>query len=79
MIHLVAFSVCVLDCTAISLNNQSLLLLSCVQHEGFAFVYMEDERDAEDAIHRLDGIDFGRKGRRIRVEWTKVSRCGKEY
>jgi arginine/serine-rich splicing factor 4/5/6 len=38
---------------------------------------MEDERDAEDAIHRLDGIDFGRKGRRIRVEWTKVSRCEK--
>nr|CAZ96031.1 arginine/serine-rich splicing factor [Sorghum bicolor] len=41
---------------------------------GFAFVYMEDERDAEDAIHRLDGIDFGRKGRRIRVEWTKEDR-----
>ncbi|CAN6226970.1 unnamed protein product [Urochloa humidicola] len=41
---------------------------------GFAFVYMEDERDAEDAINRLDGIDFGRKGRRIRVEWTKEDR-----
>ncbi|XP_062224256.1 serine/arginine-rich splicing factor RS41-like isoform X1 [Phragmites australis] len=41
---------------------------------GFAFVYMEDERDADDAIHRLDGIDFGRKGRRIRVEWTKEDR-----
>jgi len=38
---------------------------------------MEEERDAEDAINRLDGIDFGRKGRRIRVEWTKVSRCEK--
>jgi len=79
MINLVAFSVYGLDHTVISLNNQSLLLLPCVQHEGFAFVYMEDERDAEDAIHRLDGVDFGRKGRRIRVEWTKVSRCGKEY
>ena len=33
---------------------------------------MEDERDAEDAIRRLDRIEFGRKGRRIRVEWTKV-------
>ncbi|CAL4971751.1 unnamed protein product [Urochloa decumbens] len=41
---------------------------------GFAFVYMEDEHDAEDAISRLDGIDFGRKGRRIRVEWTKEDR-----
>ncbi|PSS11725.1 Serine/arginine-rich splicing factor like [Actinidia chinensis var. chinensis] len=38
---------------------------------GFAFIYMEDERDAEDAIRRLDRIEFGRKGRRIRVEWTK--------
>jgi splicing factor, arginine/serine-rich 4/5/6 len=60
----------------ISLNNQSLLFSPCVQHEGFAFIYMEDERDAEDAISRLDGIDFGRKGRRIKVEWTKVSRRG---
>jgi hypothetical protein len=33
---------------------------------------MEDERDAEDAIHKLDRYDFGRKGRRLRVEWTKV-------
>jgi arginine/serine-rich splicing factor 4/5/6 len=39
---------------------------------GFAFVYMEDERDADEAIHRLDRIEFGRKGRRLRVEWTKV-------
>ncbi|KAL8160032.1 hypothetical protein V2J09_001569 [Rumex salicifolius] len=41
---------------------------------GFAFVYMEDERDAEDAIRRLDRIEFGRKGRRLRVEWTKQER-----
>ena len=34
---------------------------------------MEDERDAEYAIRRLDRTEFGRKGRRIRVEWTKVS------
>lgn len=32
---------------------------------------MEDERDANDAIRRLDRIEFGRKGRRLRVEWTK--------
>lgn len=41
---------------------------------GFAFVYMEDERDAEDAIRRLDHTEFGRKGRRLRVEWTKQER-----
>jgi arginine/serine-rich splicing factor 4/5/6 len=33
---------------------------------------MEDERDAEDAIRRLDRAEFGRKGRCLRVEWTKV-------
>ncbi|XP_056848801.1 serine/arginine-rich splicing factor RS40 [Raphanus sativus] len=43
---------------------------------GFAFVYMEDERDAEDAIRALDRIEFGRKGRRLRVEWTKGERGG---
>lgn len=40
---------------------------------GFAFVYMEDEKDADDAIRRLDRSEFGRKGRRLRVEWTKVT------
>lgn len=39
---------------------------------GFAFVYMEEERDADDAIRRIDRMEFGRKGRRLRVEWTKV-------
>lgn len=39
---------------------------------GFAFVYMEDDRDAEDAIRGLDRYEYGRKGRRLRVEWTKV-------
>ncbi|KAG5234516.1 serine/arginine-rich splicing factor RS [Salix suchowensis] len=41
---------------------------------GFAFVYMEDERDAEDAIRGLDRVEFGRKGRRLHVEWTKQER-----
>ncbi|XP_060671770.1 serine/arginine-rich splicing factor RS41 isoform X3 [Ziziphus jujuba] len=41
---------------------------------GFAFVYMEDERDAEYAIRRLDRTEFGRKGRRLHVEWTKQER-----
>ncbi|XP_073223900.1 uncharacterized protein [Cicer arietinum] len=35
---------------------------------------MEDERDAEAAIRALDRIEFGRKGRRLRVEWTKQER-----
>ncbi|MCL7029710.1 hypothetical protein MKW94_028445 [Papaver nudicaule] len=41
---------------------------------GFAFVYMDDERDADDAIRGLDGAEFGRQGRRLRVEWTKQER-----
>ncbi|CAL9159625.1 unnamed protein product [Musa hybrid cultivar] len=41
---------------------------------GFAFIYMDDERDAEDAIRGLDRIEFGRHGRRLRVEWTKQER-----
>lgn len=45
---------------------------SAFSHTGFAFIYMEDERDAEDAIRGLDRREFGRKGRRLRVEWTKV-------
>ncbi|XVF53683.1 hypothetical protein PTKIN_Ptkin05aG0118400 [Pterospermum kingtungense] len=38
---------------------------------GFAFIYMEGDRDAEDAIRALDRTEFGRKGRRLCVEWTK--------
>jgi len=44
-------------------------------YTGFAFIYMEDERDAEDAIRGLDRVEFGRKGRRLHVEWTKVVTC----
>lgn len=33
---------------------------------------MDDERDAEYAIRKLDRTEFGRKGRRLRIEWTKV-------
>uniref|UniRef100_A0A5B6Z7V1 Putative arginine/serine-rich-splicing factor RSP41-like isoform X1 n=1 Tax=Davidia involucrata TaxID=16924 RepID=A0A5B6Z7V1_DAVIN len=41
---------------------------------GFAFIYMDNERDAEGAIRRLDRVEFGRKGHRLRVEWTKQER-----
>lgn len=48
------------------------ILSSTFECAGFAFVYMDDERDAEDAIRGLDRMEFGRQGRRLRVEWTKV-------
>jgi len=38
---------------------------------GFAFIYMEDEQDAEDAIRGLDSTEFGMQRRRLSVEWTK--------
>ncbi|RWV79133.1 hypothetical protein BHE74_00054766 [Ensete ventricosum] len=38
---------------------------------------MDDERDAEDAIRALDRTEFGRQGRRLRVEWTKQERGGR--
>ncbi|KAJ6417742.1 hypothetical protein OIU84_001175 [Salix udensis] len=57
-------------------NSVHFLLQSQTFHlaQGFAFVYMEDERDAEDAIRGLDRVEFGRKGRRLHVEWTKQER-----
>lgn len=39
---------------------------------GFAFVYFEDERDAEDAIRYLDNTPFGYDRRRLSVEWARV-------
>ncbi|XP_058104880.1 serine/arginine-rich splicing factor RS31-like isoform X2 [Magnolia sinica] len=41
---------------------------------GFAFVYFEDERDAEDAIRGLDDTPFGHSKRRISVEWSRGER-----
>ncbi|XP_048132714.1 serine/arginine-rich splicing factor RS31-like isoform X3 [Rhodamnia argentea] len=41
---------------------------------SFAFVYFEDERDAEDAIHGLDDVPFGYERRRLSVEWAKGER-----
>ncbi|KAK4385033.1 Serine/arginine-rich splicing factor RS41 [Sesamum angolense] len=56
----------------------SLVMRKIISYEfRFAFVYMEDERDAEDAIRALDRIEFGRKGRRLRVEWTKQERSSR--
>lgn len=41
---------------------------------GYAFVYYEDERDAEDAIHALDNTPFGYDKRRLSVEWARGER-----
>eukprot|EP00891_Asterochloris_glomerata_P006920 jgi/Astpho2/6920/Aster-01787 len=38
---------------------------------GFAFVFMKDRRDGDDAIRALDGQEFGVRRRRLRVEWAK--------
>lgn len=40
---------------------------------GYAFVYFEDERDAEDAIRGIDNTPFGYEKRKLSVEWAKVS------
>jgi RNA recognition motif-containing protein len=55
--------------------NTKLSIFFLLWCAGFAFIYMEDERDADAAIRALDRIEFGRKGRRLRVEWTKVLEC----
>lgn len=41
---------------------------------GFAFVYFEDERDANDAIRHLDNMQFGHNKRRLSVEWARGER-----
>ncbi|XP_076955726.1 serine/arginine-rich splicing factor RS31-like [Bidens hawaiensis] len=41
---------------------------------GYAFIYFEDERDAEDAIHALDNSSFGYDRRRLSVEWARGER-----
>ncbi|EFH58337.1 hypothetical protein ARALYDRAFT_483824 [Arabidopsis lyrata subsp. lyrata] len=38
---------------------------------GYAFVYFEDERDAEDAIRGTDNTTFGYERRKLSVEWAK--------
>lgn len=43
---------------------------------GFAFVYFEDERDAEDAIRDLHDRPFGYSKRRLSVEWSRQGERG---
>lgn len=49
-----------------------LICFSNLISAGFAFIYMDDERDAGDAIQALDRTEFGRHGQWLHVEWTKV-------
>ncbi|KAJ4951675.1 hypothetical protein NE237_028507 [Protea cynaroides] len=46
---------------------------------GFAFVYFDDERDAEDAISRLDNTPFGHGRRRLSVEWARNGERGPRH
>ena len=55
-----------------SFSNVSVAHAQVFGCTGFSFVYMEDERDAEDAIRHLDNMEFGRQRRRLSVEWAKV-------
>lgn len=41
---------------------------------GYAFIYFEDERDAESAIRNLDNVPFGHDRRRLSVEWSRGER-----
>jgi len=43
---------------------------------GFAFVYFEEERDAEDAIRDLHDRSFGHSKRRLSVEWSRQGERG---
>ena len=67
-------------CTACELSENFVFFLffwlcNCVFFiTGFAFVYFEDERDAEDAINALDNTAFGYDRRRLSVEWARVCR-----
>ena len=45
---------------------------NCLYFSGFAFVYFEEERDAEDSIRSLDNMPFGYDRRRLSVEWARV-------
>ncbi|CAL0315406.1 unnamed protein product [Lupinus luteus] len=52
----------------------SLMCISLHIYSGFAFVYYEDERDAEEAIRALDNVPFGLDKRRLSVEWARGER-----
>ncbi|KAH9625909.1 hypothetical protein KSS87_023429 [Heliosperma pusillum] len=42
--------------------------------KGYAFVHYEDERDADDAIRKLENCPFGYDRRKLSVEWARGER-----
>ncbi|XP_057720683.1 serine/arginine-rich splicing factor RS31 isoform X1 [Arachis stenosperma] len=54
--------------------HYSIICISSHIYAGFAFVYFEDERDAEDAVRALDNFPFGYEKRRLSVEWARGER-----
>ncbi|KAG1671897.1 hypothetical protein FOA52_003464 [Chlamydomonas sp. UWO 241] len=46
--------------------------------QGFAFVYMLDKRDGDDAIKDLDDREFGYKRRRLKCQWAKVAEADRK-
>ncbi|XP_010252666.1 PREDICTED: serine/arginine-rich splicing factor RS31-like isoform X3 [Nelumbo nucifera] len=54
-----------------------LMFISLHIFAGFAFVYFDDERDAEDAIRGLDDTPFGYSRRRLSVEWARQGDRGR--
>ncbi|CAA6656346.1 unnamed protein product [Spirodela intermedia] len=46
---------------------------------GFAFVYFDDEADADDAIRGLDGTPFGYGRRKLSVEWARQGDRGPRH
>ncbi|GJS84547.1 nucleotidyltransferase family protein isoform 4 [Tanacetum coccineum] len=58
-----------------SLSSVAETMSSCktlFPFNGFAFVYFEDERDAEDAINALDNTAFGYDKHKLSVKWARV-------
>ncbi|RYR24112.1 hypothetical protein Ahy_B02g057609 isoform J [Arachis hypogaea] len=55
-------------------NDFLIWLMYFCSVAGFAFVYYEDERDAEEAIRALDNFPFGYEKRRLSVEWARGER-----
>lgn len=58
---------------SLSIYMLRFLILCLYFLAGYAFVYFEDERDAEDAIRGIDNTTFGYERRKLSVEWAKVS------
>lgn len=42
--------------------------------QGYSFVYLKSKKDGDYAIRKLDGMEWGRKRRPLKLQWAKVSR-----